>query len=123
MHRSAPCPEYHRVPAQQDEAQMNRLTERMRGMLEPFLLRRLKSEVASQLTAKRHQERRIPMVPVQAALYQAAVTSLRSQAATAAKAAKPGELRSESPVDPSPDCICCIACDVYAPCLCNLTGI
>lgn len=87
------------MSAQQDEAQMNRLTERMRGMLEPFLLRRLKSEVASQLTAKRHQERRVPMVPVQAALYQAAVTSLRSQAATAAKAAKPGELRSEGTVD------------------------
>lgn len=44
---------------------MERLTLRMRGMLEPFMLRRLKGEVASQLTAKRHEERRVPMVPVQ----------------------------------------------------------
>lgn len=44
---------------------MDRLTVRMRGMLEPFMLRRLKGEVASQLTAKRHEERRVPMVPVQ----------------------------------------------------------
>ena len=80
--------------SQGDEAQLAHLTERVRGMLEPFMLRRLKSEVASQLTPKLQQERRVAMVPVQAALYRAAVSSLRSQAASAAKATTPGTARA-----------------------------
>ena len=36
----------------QDEDAVQRLAERMRGLLEPFMLRRLKAEVAGQLAPK-----------------------------------------------------------------------
>ncbi len=36
----------------QDEDAVRRLAERMRGLLEPFMLRRLKAEVAGQLAPK-----------------------------------------------------------------------
>ncbi len=36
----------------QDEEAVQRLAERMRGLLEPFMLRRLKAEVAGQLAPK-----------------------------------------------------------------------
>ena len=42
----------HRVRRAQDEEAVQRLAERMRGLLEPFMLRRLKAEVAGQLAPK-----------------------------------------------------------------------
>ena len=53
----------------------------MKALLSPFVLRRLKSQVASQLTAKQQHEEVISMTPEQAALYQKAVQQLRADVA------------------------------------------
>ena len=63
----------------QEEGAVERLTERMKAVLGPFVLRRLKSEVASQLTAKQHHEELVNMTPEQEALYQKAVSHLRAE--------------------------------------------
>ena len=60
---------------------MQQLTERMKAVLGPFVLRRLKTEVASQLTAKQQHEEVVIMTPEQAALYQKAVEQLRAEVA------------------------------------------
>lgn len=65
----------------QDEAAVEQLTERMKSMLGPFVLRRLKSDVASQLTAKQHKVEMVSMTDSQADLYTAAVQQLRAQVA------------------------------------------
>ena len=57
------------------------LTERMKALLSPFVLRRLKSQVASQLTAKQQHEEVVSMTTEQAALYQKAVQQLRQDVA------------------------------------------
>lgn len=65
---------------QEDEA-VQGLTERMKALLSPFVLRRLKSQVASQLTAKQQHEEVVSMTTEQAALYQKAVQQLRADVA------------------------------------------
>lgn len=65
----------------QEEEAVKGLTNRMKAMLSPFVLRRLKSQVASQLTAKQQHEELVSMTPEQAALYQKAVQQLRADAA------------------------------------------
>lgn len=69
----------------QEEEAVKGLTQRMKAMLSPFVLRRLKSQVASQLTAKRQHEELVSMTPEQAALYQRAVHQLRADVAAGAK--------------------------------------
>lgn len=64
---------------------MQGLTERMKALLSPFVLRRLKSQVASQLTAKQQHEEVVTMTPEQAALYQKAVSQLRADVAVNTK--------------------------------------
>ena len=60
---------------------MQGLTERMKALLSPFVLRRLKSQVASQLTAKQQHQQVVTMTTQQAALYQKAVQQLRADVA------------------------------------------
>ena len=60
---------------------MQGLTERMKALLSPFVLRRLKSQVASQLTAKQQHEEVVSMTAEQAALYQKAIQQLRADVA------------------------------------------
>lgn len=64
---------------QGDEREVQRLTERMKQLLGPFVLRRLKTEVAGQLTEKKHTTEFIEMTQEQAAMYEASVQSMRSQ--------------------------------------------
>ena len=71
------------LPTLQDEEEMHRLAERMKALLGPFVLRRLKSEVASQLAAKQQRVDFVTMTPVQADMYAAAVQLLRQDAANA----------------------------------------
>ena len=61
---------------QQEEA-VQRLTERMKAVLRPFMLRRLKSEVASQLTAKQQHEQVVEMTRQQTQMYHKAVQHLK----------------------------------------------
>ena len=69
----------------QEEEAIERLTERMRAVLGPFVLRRLKSEVASQLTAKQHHEQLVNMTPEQLSLYQTAVSQLKAEVSATCK--------------------------------------
>ena len=62
---------------QQEEA-VQRLTERMKAVLRPFVLRRLKSEVASQLTAKQQHEQVVEMTRQQTQMYRKAVQHLKA---------------------------------------------
>lgn len=64
---------------------MQQLTERMKAMLGPFVLRRLKTEVASQLTAKQQKVEMVGMTDSQAELYQKAVQDLKTQVGAPAK--------------------------------------
>ena len=73
----------------QDEEEMQRLTERMKALLGPFVLRRLKSEVASQLASKDQRVELVDMTPVQASTYSDAVQQLRSEASAAGLQAGP----------------------------------
>lgn len=54
-------------------------------MLGPFVLRRLKSDVATQLTAKVQKVETVSMTDAQAELYTAAVQELRAQVAASGK--------------------------------------
>ncbi|GAB4819342.1 hypothetical protein N2152v2_006388 [Parachlorella kessleri] len=72
---------------QGDEAEIAKLTERMKAVLGPFVLRRLKTEVAGQLTEKSHKTEFIGMTPEQQSLYDEAVKSMRSQITGKAAAA------------------------------------
>lgn len=65
-----------------DEAEVQKLTEKMKQLLGPFVLRRLKTEVAGQLTKKKHATEFIEMTEEQKALYQASLESMRSQIAS-----------------------------------------
>lgn len=51
----------------------------MKALLGPFVLRRLKTEVAGQLTTKSHKVEFIVMTPEQSTLYESSVASMRSQ--------------------------------------------
>lgn len=64
---------------QGDENEVQRLTERMKELLGPFVLRRLKTEVAGQLTEKKHMTEFIEMTEEQGAMYEASLSSMRSQ--------------------------------------------
>ena len=63
---------------------MARLAERMRHLLAPFVLRRLKSEVAGQLTPKQHHVEQVRATATQGALYKQAFSDIRQEARTAA---------------------------------------
>ena len=62
-------------------------------MLGPFVLRRLKLEVASQLTGKQQKVEMVSMTDSQAELYQSAVQELKTQVAASDK----GVLSARSP--------------------------
>ncbi len=68
---------------EQDEEEMQLLTERMKALLGPFVLRRLKSEVASQLAAKDQRVELVDMTSAQAGMYGDAVLLLRREASAA----------------------------------------
>lgn len=72
---------------QGDDSEIAKLTERMKSLLGPFVLRRLKQEVAGQLTTKSHATEFIEMTDVQAGLYSASVAKMRSQITGKAAAA------------------------------------
>lgn len=59
------------------------LTQRMKTLLGPFILRRLKADVASQLAPKDQQLEFLDMTPFQAKMYTEAVSHLRKHAAAA----------------------------------------
>jgi SNF2 family DNA or RNA helicase len=65
----------------QDEDEVSRLAERMRRLLGPFVLRRLKQEVMAQLAPKTQRLESVRMAPQQAALYAQALRELRSEVA------------------------------------------
>lgn len=67
---------------QGDEAEVQKLTERMKKLLGPFVLRRLKTEVAGQLTEKKHSTEFIEMTAEQKEMYDASIKSMRSQIST-----------------------------------------
>jgi len=69
----------------QHEEAAQLLTERMKAVLGPFVLRRLKSEVASQLTAKQQHEQVVEMTQQQAQMYHKAVQDLRAKIGAKAK--------------------------------------
>ena len=97
----------------QEEEAVKGLTDRMKAVLSPFVLRRLKSQVASQLTAKQQHEEVVTMTPDQAALYQTAVQKLRADVGVDAK----GVLL------PLPACHQVIACrHAYVHTLCHTLG-
>ena len=64
---------------QGDDKEVQRLTDRMKQLLGPFVLRRLKTEVAGQLTEKKHSTEFIEMTPEQDGMYEVSVQSMRSQ--------------------------------------------
>ena len=59
---------------------MAAVAARMKALLGPFVLRRLKTEVADQLAPKLHILRTVPMAERQASLYASAIATLRSEA-------------------------------------------
>ena len=67
----------------QGEEEMEQLTRRMKALLGPFVLRRLKADVASQLAPKDQRLSLLDMTPVQAQMYSDAVSHLRKHAAAA----------------------------------------
>ncbi|BDA41342.1 probable SWI/SNF-related matrix-associated actin-dependent regulator [Coccomyxa sp. Obi] len=82
----------------QDEEEMQLLTERMKALLGPFVLRRLKSEVASQLAAKDQRIELVDMTAPQADMYAEAVQQLRKEASAAGlQAGAPGREEAQTP--------------------------
>jgi SNF2 family DNA or RNA helicase len=71
----------------QDERKVKDLTNRMKAVLGPFVLRRLKAEVANQLTEKTHSTEFIVMTSEQSGLYEQALSSMRSSMLNNGKAA------------------------------------
>ncbi|KAK9819591.1 hypothetical protein WJX72_000080 [[Myrmecia] bisecta] len=63
----------------QDEEALEKLTQRMKRLLGPFVLRRLKSEVANQLAAKQHRVELVAMEAEQQRMYDDAVSHLRAE--------------------------------------------
>lgn len=68
-----------------DDEEVKKLTEKMKRLLGPFVLRRLKTEVAGQLTKKRHTTEFIEMTEEQKALYDASLESMKSEIKVADK--------------------------------------
>ena len=64
---------------QGDEREVQRLTDRMKQLLGPFVLRRLKTEVAGQLTEKKHATEFIEMTSRQKGMYEDSLESYRNQ--------------------------------------------
>lgn len=62
---------------------MQRLTKRMKALLGPFVLRRLKGEVAGQLASKDQRTELVEMTQAQADLYADAVQRLHEEASQA----------------------------------------
>jgi len=72
---------------QGDEKEVQRLTDRMKQLLGPFVLRRLKTEVAGQLTEKKHTTEFIPMTKEQEDVYEVSLQNYRNQIAGNSKTA------------------------------------
>lgn len=72
---------------QGDENEVQRLTDRMKQLLGPFVLRRLKTEVAGQLTEKKHATEFIAMTKEQENIYEISLQNYRNQIADNNKAA------------------------------------
>ncbi|GAX85084.1 hypothetical protein CEUSTIGMA_g12504.t1 [Chlamydomonas eustigma] len=66
-----------------DEDEQAARVDRYKALLAPFILRRLKSEVATQLVPKKHIVEEVEMTPAQSKLYKAAVESMRREVAAA----------------------------------------
>jgi SWI/SNF-related matrix-associated actin-dependent regulator 1 of chromatin subfamily A len=66
---------------QGDETEVQRLTDRMKQLLGPFVLRRLKTEVAGQLTEKKHTTEFIDMTKEQEHIYEVSLKNYRAQLA------------------------------------------
>ena len=62
-----------------NDKEVKNLTEKMKQLLGPFVLRRLKTEVAGQLTKKKHSTEFIEMTEEQKALYDASLESMKSE--------------------------------------------
>ncbi|WIA09411.1 hypothetical protein OEZ85_008816 [Tetradesmus obliquus] len=73
--------------ANNDSLAEQRLIQRMRGLLAPFVLRRLKSELAEQMVTKSHKMHEVAMTPEQSSLYKAAVQKVRDEVMAAVEAA------------------------------------
>ncbi|KAF6259017.1 SNF2 family N-terminal domain-containing protein [Scenedesmus sp. NREL 46B-D3] len=73
--------------ATNDPVAEQRLIQRMRGLLAPFVLRRLKSELAEQMVTKSHKMHEVAMTPQQSSLYKAAVQKVRDEVMAAVEAA------------------------------------
>ena len=67
----------------QDEEELETLTQRMKTLLGPFVLRRLKADVAGQLAPKDQRLCLLDTTPIQAEMYTEAVQCLRKQAVAA----------------------------------------
>lgn len=67
--------------ALQGEEEISKLAERMQNLLRPFVLRRLKTEVANQLAPKKHMLHKLAMTQEQERLYSKAVADLRKDLA------------------------------------------
>jgi SNF2 family DNA or RNA helicase len=84
---------------QGDENEVQRLTDRMKQLLGPFVLRRLKTEVAGQLTEKKHTTEFIAMTPEQDNIYEISLQNYRDQIAdnnkTATALAENGQVAVE----------------------------
>jgi len=63
-----------------DDEQSDRRVKKVRRILEPFVLRRLKETVATQLAPKTQTKEVIPMTSAQAEVYKVAVDRIRSEA-------------------------------------------
>lgn len=77
--------------ASRDEQAQASTADRMRRLLSPFILRRLKSEVAGQLVPKVHILKEVDMVPEQEEVYSTALTNMRAEVAAARAAGKKGD--------------------------------
>ena len=62
----------------------------MQNLLRPFVLRRLKTEVANQLAPKKHKLHKLNMTEEQEQLYSKAVADLRKDLAPSAGIKSPG---------------------------------
>ena len=88
---------------QGDDAEIAKLTERMKALLGPFVLRRLKTEVAGQLTEKTHatgasRVRALVRVSVGDGLASCTRTMVHHDARVAARRVHQDDRRAASPV-------------------------
>lgn len=74
-----------------DPAEQEKMVERMKKLLAPFVLRRLKSEVADQLVTKSHRLEKVEMTSSQAELYHQTVNNMKAELMAASSKGKRGK--------------------------------